>query len=463
MSLRPARVLFLNLALFALAGIAAGGEAGPNPAETLPETKLPGLEAVIDKAMSQSPQMMAQNVELARAAAGRTMAHSGLYPSLVANARYADMAVSTTGTSNSNRVGLDYFLTLNQPLFHWGELRAQAKAGDLDQDIASKQYAQAYRDLVGQLRTLYLRLILQKKALLIRERGLTLARKSLDYNRQQLAVGRITQGQFDGQRMDYAEAQIGCDRDRAALAQALESFASLAGVKDLRADSIPTDIPRPPWMDTQAALLVKDFDRAGGEASVPSVEIARDRIRQSELRYKIAKVRLLPKLDATLQTSLQSQTYLVAGRVDQSATHEQLAGLAVNWPIFDGFNARAAKAQALADKRSSELQLKGAEDALDMRKHDAADQCGFSARELAIAEQRLDIAQGGMSYIEGEFKANRASESQVEAARTSLLNAQLAAMSARADLYMRWSDLVGMLWMDPALDRIPATYLSHAQ
>ncbi len=456
----------LTLALVGMAALtgavsARGGE--PDPSATLPDARIPGLEAVIDKAMTQSPQMMAQNIELSRAAAGRTMAYSGLYPSLSGNVRYADMAVSTTGTENNSRVGLDYFLTLSQPLFHWGELRAQAKTGDLDEDIAHKRYAQAYRDLVGQIRTLYLRLIIQKKALSMRERTLRLLEKSLAYDKQQLAAGRITANDYEAKRTDLDEAQVGYDRDALAFSQARESIAQLAGLKAIAADSIPSDLPRPDWSAAQAGALVTYFDQTGREAGLPSLEIARDQVRESELRYKIAKVRLLPKLDAVAQTSMQSQTYLVSNRATQSATSEQMVGVAVNWPIFDGFATRGAKQQALADKRSSMLQLQTVEASLDSRKRDAVEQCDLSARSLAIAERRLGFARGGLSYIEGEQKANRASEAQVEQARTAVLNAQLAAMSARADLYMRWSDLVGLLWMDPALNRIPVTYLSHAQ
>jgi hypothetical protein len=41
--------------------------------------------------------------------------------------------------------------------------------------------------------------------------------------------------------------------------------------------------------------------------------------------------------------------------------------------------------------------------------------------------------------------------------------AEFTALESRIALYTQWSRLVGLLWVDPILQNLPATYLDHGK
>jgi len=434
-----------------------------DPAKTLPDKELAVLDEILVQALKQSPDMLLRSVELAQAEADRMNRASGLWPSVGGQMRYAKDYLATTSSPTNASDGFFYNLGINQPVFHWGAVKAYADIGGLERQIYQKQFAEAYRLLVSSLRDQFLGLIREKKWLQNQSYALKLEERKYKLDEEKLANGTMAQAAFEGSRLAIEEARLAVASTQSDWQHKKRVFMRLAGLQELSDDRIPNTVSRPAWTDDQATRLVAEFQQADGAQKVPQAEVFQFRMRQSDLDYRMAKTRLLPRFDLFAGTSLQNQTNATQNHVSSVATTDQNFWLVANWTIFDGFATRSAKLSALAAKRQHALHLQNYLDGLREDISSLTDQSNLTAREVALAERRREIAAGGLSYAQEEAKQGRASPLSVAQAQIGYDAAELAALDNRIALYNQWSRLVGLLWVDPILQNLPATYLDHGK
>ena len=159
--LRPRIVL-------AILALGPGAMFGQSVAGTLPEDYLPGLKAILTDALNLAPRMLDQRIALAQADVDKMAANSALYPRLTGGAGYgvsSARSASATSSSSSSSSGFTYGLTLSQPLFQEGAIKAQSDIAKLGQQIAQKNYQAAYLSLASTLRYQYLQLVVKKAML----------------------------------------------------------------------------------------------------------------------------------------------------------------------------------------------------------------------------------------------------------------------------------------------------------
>jgi outer membrane protein TolC len=293
--------------------------------------------------------------------------------------------------------------------------------------------------------------------------ALELAERNYKLDEGKFANGTLAQSAFEGSRLAIEETRLAVARTQSDWQQMKRVFMRLAGLHELSDESIPNTVSRPAWTDGQATRLAAEFQQADGARQVPAAEVFTYQMRQNDLDYRIAKTRLLPRFDFFAGTSLQNQTNATRSSVSQVATTDQNFGLMANWSIFDGFATRSLKLRALADKRYHAQQLQNYLDGLHEEISLVTEQSNLAARAVALAERRREIAAGGLSYAQEEAKQGRASPLAVAQAQVGFDAAELAALDNRIALYNQWSRLVGLLWVDPILQNLPATYLDHGK
>jgi len=445
-------------------GMVAPLQAQPvDPGKTLPDKELAVLNEILVQALKQSPDMLMKSIELAQAEADRMNRASGLWPNVGGQMRYAKDYLATTSSPTNASDGFFYNLGINQPVFHWGAVKAYADIGGLERKIAQKQFAEAYRLLVSSLRQQFLGLVREKKWLQNQSYTLELEERAYKLDEEKLANGTLAQSAFEGSRLAIEEQRLAVARTQSDWQQMKRVFVRLAGLHELSDESIPNTVSRPAWADGQATRLAAEFQQADGAQKVPQAEVFQYRMRQSDLDYRMAKTRLLPRFDFFAGTSLQNQTNATQNRVSSVATTDQNFGLVANWTIFDGFATRSAKLSALAAKRQHALRLQNFLDGLHEEISSVTDQSSLTARAVDLAERRREIAAGGLSYAQEEAKQGRASPLSVAQAQVVYDATELAALDNRIALYNQWSRLVGLLWVDPILQNLPATYLDHGK
>jgi outer membrane protein TolC len=182
-------------------------------------------------------------------------------------------------------------------------------------------------------------------------------------------------------------------------------------------------------------------------------------LRQADLNYRIARTGIYPKFSLSTGYGLNFNTDVSSGTVRQTQINQYNYGVSMNWTIFDGFATRGSKLSALASKRATERQYQNYVDTMTETVQVAREQLEFSARALALAEQRLGFARSGAQRTEEDFKAGLVSQAALDVANSNLLSANAAIIIARADYLNRWADFVSQTGVDPVISNLPARYV----
>lgn len=413
--------------------------------------------------MKQSPQMLARSIDLSKADAARTVDASVQWPSVGLNSRYALNAVSASSGNVSTSSGFLYNLGLSQPVFRWGDVKATVEIADLRRKIAENNFAETYRDLAGLLRTRFMQLIVKKYAVQCRKLVLATAEHTHAANLERSKAGAISPGDLYVSDLNVEESRMNLQREEYEYGQLKRVFCRLSGLKELPDEKIPEKLAEPQKVEKQAETLALYFDQSDRARNTPPALRSQYEIRQSDLRYKMARNRLLPKFDLSASVQQENVTSIGAAGASQTVTNQQSIGLSANWSLFDGFATRGAKRLALADRRDAELRLSNYLQDLGDQTRGLVTQFNLALKAMDIAGRRLGMASGSFGYAETESKAGRVSPSDLERLRIGVMEAEISVMNARAEVYSRWSDLVALLWLDPALSNLPPSYLKHGK
>lgn len=428
-------------------------------AGTLPEDYLPALKTILDSAMKQSPQVISKELEVAQWEARVYAADAQRWPGVGGNMNYAlnQTAISNNAGTRSRDSGLFYNFSINQPLFQWGALKNQSEIARIAVSIAEKDYAEARRSLAVALRQQYLMLI-AKKALVRHGRfALKIQQADLAMMNDKLAQGTASQGDVAGRKLAVEDTSLQVARGEAEFVSLRRAFARLAGLGELTEDAVPLEIPRPAYSAERTSSLLAAFLRDGAKSTF-AAEVALMRIREADLNYRIAKVRLLPKFGAQAGYSVLNTTNASATTVTQTGVAQQSVGIASDWRIFDGFATKGAKLDALATKRVHERELQTAVDtALDSAQQLARD-LALDVREMDQCDIRRTLAQGGVDRTKEDIGLGKLPATALDAATANLYIAEFNCANARAKFLWQWSEFVSLAATDPVVNNLPNHY-----
>jgi outer membrane protein TolC len=427
----------------------------------LPEDLIPALRPILISALAQSPQMLAQDIAIAQAEGARISDRAGMLPSLGTNLQYGKNTSSSSypkGTVSSSNQGFFPNVYANQAIYHWGALKAQADIGKIGVRIAERNYADAYRQLIVSVRTQFMTLIGKKIGLRNADFALQQAEEALAAAKDKITAKTLPPGADIGAQMAVDDARLTRDRMVEDLENSVRIFALSIGKADFGTQNIPDEIPRPSYVPDTAAQLLQRFVQEQGEKTYAIANL-HDEIKQAELSYRIAKVRLRPMIGFSAYYSQLPTASAGPGYGEQYNTQSTNFDIVAGWSIFDGLATRGAKLSALSSKRSLERTLRTTEDQTLAQVRDLEKQLGFSWRGLSLSQQRRDMAEGGLNGTIDYVKRGLSSANDVGAARMGFYQSELYLAVARADFLNQWSQFVSTLCVDPMLTVIPSRYL----
>lgn len=448
-----------RLLLLALAAAFARGQA-TEYAGTLPEDYLPGLKALLGTALQQSPQVLLRDIEIARNEARVYQADQQRWPNVGGDIRYAssETVVSSHTGTRSRDSGLFYSASVNQAVFHWGEIRNRGEIARIEVAIARKDYVEAYRTLAVELRRGYLGLIALNARLRHTRFSLSLVEADLAGAREELAHGAIPAGDVAVRELALAEAQLDADRLEADFEAERRKVARLAGVPDIAPETIPPEIPEPAFDPAVASRLLAELLRDGARSTFQA-QVAEMQIKEADLSYRIARVRLLPRFDALMGHSRESSTTASTTQVSQTAITRNSFEVRGEWRIFDGFATKGAKLEAKQSRRYWERRFQIATEAAMDEAQRLQRTVGFDFRAMQFARQRHAGATAGVARAEEEVRAHAAAPNAVTYATRDLRSAEAGTALARATFLSNWSAFVSLVADDPALNQIPSRYV----
>lgn len=430
-------------------------------AGSLPEDYLPGLRPLIEAGLKENPDMIVRQLGLAVAGAQRIQ--SGLAPLLPhfgSNIYYGEYQSFVSGNSGANNRNKGFFggVNVSQNIFQWGALKNQMEIARAGERMAQKNYAEGYRTFVFTLRRQYLALIIAKMNLRNARFALGVSRKVLAVATEKLSHGAIAAAEIGGPQLDVERGELAVDRSEQAYVSARQSLAAQVGRADIDDASIPMDVPDPRFDAAAASALLAELLRQGA-IDTYQAEAAELNVRQWDLRYRIARVRLLPQVFASATVSQQNQQNATATSVYQTALLTETFSIGANWNLFDGLATRGAKLEALSNKRIAERQLKSTADAIMRQAQDARRNLDFAWKALHIAQVEWASASGSYDHTMNEGKRGNVSQDAIDSAQNGLYGYETNRAASRADFLSAWSEFVSLVGADPAMNRLPARYV----
>jgi outer membrane protein TolC len=373
-------------------------------------------------------------------------------------------AVSDKTDVSSKSDGLFYSVSLYQPLFQWGTLKAQSDAAKIGIEVAQKNYAEAYRLLAVSIRQQYAALIVRKASRKIAAEGVRVSQAQLDVEEERLRAGRISAGEVMAPRLAVEEAKLAYERSDADMAQAKRTLSRLTGQPELDDPAIPDTIPisQEYYGADRAAAQLNFFVAAGVDEYLP-LQVLQAQIKQADLNYKVAKFRLFPKLAMVGSISQSNQTNASATAVSQVGVNSQNLNVQAIWPIFDGFATSGAKMSALATKRANERQMDVQRRFVLDAARDLELQLRYAARAARLADTRRYLAEDLMKRTEDNLKRGVSTQKEFDGAVAAFNVSDLIAMQQRADLLSRWSDFLSLTGGESALKHVSARYLKNSK
>ena len=226
------------------------------------------------------------------------------------------------GTSSSSSVGFFPSVSANQAALT-GSPKAQVHIGKIGVRIAERNYADAYRQLIVSVRTQFMTLIGKKIGLRNADFALQQAEEALAAAKDKITAKTLPPGADIGAQMAMDDARLTRDRMIEDLENSVRIFALSIGKADFGTQNIPNEIPRPSYEPDTAAQLLQRFVQEQGEKTYAIANL-RDEIKQAELSYRMAKVRLRPMIGFSAYFSQQPTVSVGSGPVQQYITQSRI-------------------------------------------------------------------------------------------------------------------------------------------
>ncbi|MEO6567537.1 MAG: TolC family protein [Opitutaceae bacterium] len=442
---------------FAVAGFISFVSAGFAQAPLLPEQIFPELQPVLASALQQSPRMIERNLDLEAVAGDRMQARAGLYPQVRASFQESltrDKREDVAEVLSTER--LYYNVSVNQPIFYWGDVRNRAKIGDIREKIVLKQYRQGYTALSQEIRGTYLGMILQKTQLQATQYNQEQTELALKLKEDQLRKGAIPEADIFHPRIAMKQAVLTTERMRAALDETKRGFQLLTGAPLLSDDAIPATIPRINVVSGGTDSLLAAF-LSQDEPKTVATEVAKQQLEIERINYAMTRTVLRPKFDLVAGISQDQQSYST-NLAAKYGLRSIFIGVGGNWSIFDGFGARGGTRASLARLRKNEANYKRLVENLSADARRAAQQLKFAERQMLIQEELLDSATNFLKDRQEQLARNAASPTDVAAVQGVYYRELLTTLQQRSDYLLKFAEFLALVKEDPALTNLPAKF-----
>jgi outer membrane protein TolC len=439
--------------------LAAGGARAADVTGTMPEDHLPELKRLLQTALERSPHLIASAIDVALQEARLDLHNAARLPSLRSHVVYGAnrAAISADTTRRDRNSGLFYSVSTDQAIFHWGALKNQSELGRINLLISQKSYAEASRSLAVMLRQMYLALIAKKTGLLQAREAFRLAEQELETERARGELGAVAPSAIAMRELGLRESRLELDRRELDFAADCRRLARIAGVGGLPEDQVPNEIPKPAHSGPLTSLVVSEILRDGAKSTY-QYEIYAMRVREADLRYRIERVRLLPKLFASASHSIENTTNVTGTDVAQESVTRDSLSLNAQWAIFDGFATRGAKREAIAYKRRAERELDAMVEETLERAQMFGRQVALEAEAVELSEVRLQLARYTVERTTEEFEFGNVPRNAIEAAQAGVRLAEARAAEARASYFSRWSEFISHAGHDPLVRNLPVRH-----
>ena len=423
---------------------AALGYSTDSIATLLPENYLPQLSPILNAAMTDSDAMRIRELseELSLGTKTRMAAPSQF------RARGSASYRKERDVSGADEFGdrLFYNFVLTKSIYHWGEVKALRRRGEIANEIERLISFGSYRSLALDIRSAYMELIARDLEVKVAESDLTLKEDLLEKE------GTAVEGGIaSGDKLTLAQDQ----RDRSELAvleaksayeQQLLALSILTGVsEELIRKSVPETIPRVGVLDEDT---IKQLTASVEDALITSSNLKRleQKVEDAEEEVAIFESKLKPKLNF--------ESGLTQFDLDDRGVRREeeliYAGVSISWSIWDGAESRGFAREARSRRELARIQIDQAKRSLEADLQNARRAIEIAKLNLSIEEQFLERGEGILASVKQKYEENTMSKQGFEGAQRGVRKQEAKTIRARANYLNAVAQLASLLGLDPA-------------
>ncbi len=385
-----------------------------DPAET-PEAHFKELRQIILQLEDQAPISIEEKKRIDIARANTLLAKSAEGSKVNLNLQGQSVYEDRPNQSYYGREHFFGSLTVRQPLFHWGALKAQSKIALLQQSTVKNNFTHLLSELKSKARDSYLDLIVLNNQVELGKANLNSSKENFKKVEKRNKHGLSSDLIVRDANIQLLQQKIILEDLNRSLITARNKFAQLTGWSDpLKFQEVNNS-----FMSLQ---LDHDFGKSiplliSGHSSKSAKQIE-VRINAEEQNLVIAQSGLRPKVNL-VGAFFQDQVPL-ANNETSFVRNNYLVGLEVNWALWDSSKSKAEKLKALASKRRLELNLERESRSFRLELENMRDQLKSIAKQVNMARELVILAEKKLSISKIEMESNRITISQFMDAQISL-------------------------------------------
>ena len=338
---------------------------------------------------------------------------------------FQTMGLGSPRVYNVNLVG-------SQLLYSGGRTRAAVGLARHARDAARFTTEEAAADVELQVRTAYYRALLAQELESIAQAALAQAHSFLTQERLRRQSGFASD-------LDVMRAEVSLENIRPDLVDARNSLElSLLELKRLvniplgQPVQLTTALAVPEVLANAAAKLLPDVlasGRAAISASESEIAVAREGVNAALAAYRPS---------VSFQVSYGAQAF-PTGPFNFSGARWQpngAAGIAVQLPIFSGFQRAADVTQARVQQRQAELRAAQLRESVQLQYEQALGERDRAQATITARQRTVEQAQRVYDLTELQYGSGQATQIEISDARLSLLQARTNLAQALADFYI---------------------------
>ena len=336
-------------------------------------------------------------------------------------------------------------LTVTQPLFAGGAIRAQVQLARLSALLADQTVRAATQDVVYTAETAYYNLLLSQHLVDISTEAVRAAKVHLDDVEKKRAGGVASNFDVLRAQVELSNFEADLIRSKNAINIARASLIKTMGVSQ-ESDFVLSNefVFAPTKVDMDEAVKTAFTNR-------PDLYSREYQIRQQREQLQIARSRYLPNVSAYFTNTWANPSPTNFGSSKNDWGRIWQAGVQGAWPIFDGFQREGTIIQQKARLRQAQIGLVDAEETAVFELTQAI--LSMENAEEFVQSQRMNLTRATEGLRLADVGYQQGINTQVE-----VIDAQSALTTARVNYYQAiYQHVVAKLAVDRAMGTILQT------
>lgn len=412
------------------------------------------LDQAIDYAQRRNPDAVTAVQRIARAEAALDEANATFWPQLQLGARYAVTDNPAAVFANLvNQEVLDFQATdfndldaidnlnlnarVDLPLYAGGARFAARRAAHAGRAAAADSSEAIQHELGFQTARAYLSVLEARAFVEAAEAAVGSFEANLGIAQQRFEAGTLLKQDLLDIQVRLSRAREDRVRARNAEALALRALANVMG--------LPEDAAAPTLAEETPSLAVP---AGSGAPQRPEIEALEHRIEQATAGVNRARAGYIPTVGAF------SSFMFDQGFVEDGNRFSYMAGVAVEWKVFDGLGTPARVRQAQAEIGVTEQALRKTRLGISLQVEQARIRLEDAVERLGVTEREIELAEESAQLTRDRFREGLAIATQLIDAETALTVARVRRANSRIARLLALAELRRALGL-PIADTAP--------